>query len=157
MLRGVSERVRVPCRVHGWQDPVVFTRHEAVGHGRDVPDRYVCQECVRQGVAPGEGNALRIGPPDARTALRAALAELARHLRAWRELDLAGEVERVLASDAADVVAGALALLGSGGGGLLDRPLRKPDGRVDEQATHRRDLLAERVRAAACTVEQERP
>lgn len=137
------------CQAHGWQDTVIYTRYERREHPRDVPDRHVCELCAHLGLAPDETNSLRIGPATPEARLRDAMGELARHLRKWHEPGLAETVEGALEGEVGLLPRRAVALFSHGMGGLLDCPLYKRDGQVDQQATHRRDLLAERVHAAA--------
>ena len=62
-VAGMNER-RVECREHGWQPVVLYTRYDPKSRPRDVPDRYVCMMCCRDGAPANEGNSIRIGPDD---------------------------------------------------------------------------------------------
>jgi hypothetical protein len=152
----MQEPIRVECLEHGWQQTVVYTRFERRGHPRDIPDRHVCQECARAGLLPNQGNSLRIGPPDALTRLRSSMNDLAGHFRRWHEPNLAAAVEGALDGETDQLPRRALALFTHGMGGLLDRPLCKTDGRVDQQATNRRDRLAQEVHTTARTFRMRR-
>lgn len=77
------------------------------------------------------------------------MGELARHLSKWHEPNLAAAVQGALAGEAELLPRRALALFTHGMGGLLDRPLYKRDGQVDQDATNRRDRLAEQVYSTA--------
>jgi hypothetical protein len=147
----VSART-IHCSDHGTQPVVVYTRLEAASHPRDVPDRDVCIVCAHEGRPIHEGNSLRIGPDDPGTRLREAVDVLARHLDRWHEPTLAAAVRGSLDGPSEELPRRALALFTHGIGGLLDSPLRKRSGDVDEQATHRRDLLADALlnRAREC-------
>ena len=139
----------IECRRHGEQPVVVYTRYEPTSRPRDVPDRYVCLVCAHEGLPLDEGNSLRIGPPDPGARLRAAVDVLSRHLRRWQEPDLASAVAGTLDGPVEELPGRVLALFPPGTGGLLDSPLRKRTGEIDEQATHRRDLLAQKMWDAA--------
>jgi hypothetical protein len=86
---------------------------------------------------------VRIGPDDAGTRLRGAVDLLSRLFDQWHEPNLAAAVAGTLDSSADELPRRVLALFSHGMGGLLDSPLRKRTGEVDQQATHRRDLLAD--------------
>ena len=135
----------VECRTHGRQPTVVYTRYDGRNRPHDVPDRLVCITCASQGIPPDNGNSLRIGPPDARSRLLAALQDLARHLDRWGEPERGKAVGDVAQAPPEQLAERALALVA----GMLDQPLRKRDGRVDDQATRRLELLVARVAAVA--------
>jgi hypothetical protein len=96
---------------------------------------------------PTRGTPSAWGRPQTR--LRISMNDLARHLRRWHEPNLAAAVEGALDGDADQLPRRALALFSHGMGGLLDRPLCKTDGRVDQQATNRRDRIADEVHTTA--------
>ncbi|MCU1589677.1 MAG: hypothetical protein JWP11_933 [Frankiales bacterium] len=133
----------IDCSEHGRQPVVLYTRYDPRSRPRDVPDRNVCVICARERLPLHEGNSLRIGPPDPGVRLRTAVDGLARHLERWHETNLASAVAGSLDGPAGELPRRVLALFTHGMGGLLDSPLRKRNGEVDEQATHRRDLLAD--------------
>lgn len=142
------DETHIECREHGRQEVFLYTRYDPRARPRDVPDRFVCAECVRLSVTPTEGNSLRIGPPHPEARLRAAIVDLSRHFARWNEPDLSKAVEDTLDCPG-ELPTRVMELFTEGIGGLLDRPLRKRSGSVDEQATHRRDLLADEARSAA--------
>lgn len=75
--------------------------------------------------------------------MRAAVDLLSRHLESWNEPDLASAVKATLDGPQQGLPARVVGLFKHGMEGLLDRPLRRRNGEVDAQATHRRDLLAD--------------
>jgi hypothetical protein len=101
---------------------------------------------------------LRAGGHDRVRALYDALVALAAHLRAFGEPRLAARVDEAREGERNGMPQRALELFQHGMGGLLDVPLyRDPQGNlalserpsVDQQATARRDGLAEDVYEAA--------
>jgi hypothetical protein len=121
----------------------VYTRYDPRSRPRDVPDRDVCIVCAHDALPIHEGNSRRIGPDDPSSRLRAAVDLLSRHLDRWHESSLAAAVHGSLDGPSEELPRRVLHLFTHGMGGLLDSPLRKRSGEVDEQATHRRDLLAD--------------
>lgn len=83
------------------------------------------------------------------SALEDALFALAAHFREHGDTHRAQAVEGALGGDKEQLPRRVLHLFQRGMGGLLDAPLYHPDGRVDGDATTKRDILADQLFEAA--------